>query len=89
MKTIELANGTVISVREGIDEGSMDLVHRATARQCDLAEKYAGNRYEWQDCIDPDGVSDFDETPEDERIALAIMIVVGNSRGDDSEEDEQ
>ncbi|MBK7002088.1 MAG: hypothetical protein IPH35_19650 [Rhodoferax sp.] len=76
MKNITLNNDTELSLSFEIGQYHVDKFSSATPSQCDDAEDYASDKYRWMDGIDPDNTTPFDETPYDDRVALALMVIV-------------
>ena len=73
MNRYTLANGTEIQTVEPIAD-----VAKGTAAECDKAEDYADNEGGWNEYIDPSATTPFDSISRDERVALALSVIVSN-----------
>ncbi len=68
-----LANGRVIQTGQRIPD-----LELGTAAECGKAEDYASDEDLWVEYIDPDAAAPFASISRDERIGLALSVIVNN-----------
>jgi len=71
--TLDLSNMTA-----PLTPDEIYIIEQTTPEEFALAERYAGNASLWDEYIDPDATTDFDETSENERLVMALLVIGQN-----------